>query len=144
MCVLATCHRSGRRRGGVGREIAGRATLLLALATIALVGCGPTPASDTRGLVVRGSVGQVYVLPGADAKLPGAKMSLLNRRGAIVATQAADPLGGVLFRHVPAGSYKVRLDASGRELGPVTVHSAAAAPWDPAIYNQSIPSSGYT
>jgi predicted acyl esterase len=142
MRVLATCHRSSRRRGGAGREISGSATLLLA--AIALVGCGPTPAPDTRGLVARGSVGQVYVLPGADA-LPDAKMSLLNRRGAIVATQTADPLGGVLFRHVPAGSgYKVRLDASGRELGPVTVHSAAAAPWDPAIYNQSIPSSGYT
>ena len=28
--------------------------------------------------------------------------------------------------------------------GPITVHSDAAAPWDPSIYNQSIPDNGYT
>ncbi|MGO9891799.1 MAG: hypothetical protein ACLP0L_28410 [Solirubrobacteraceae bacterium] len=32
----------------------------------------------------------------------------------------------------------------GVESGPITVHSDAAAPWDPGIYNQSIPDEGYT
>src|SRR6202043_2512452 len=33
---------------------------------------------------------------------------------------------------------------AGAESGPITVHSDAAAPWDPGIYHQSIPDNGYT
>jgi predicted acyl esterase len=62
-----------------------------------------------------------------------------------VYTQNADSLGGLLFRNVtPASGYRVRLTSSGQESGPITVHSEAAAPWDPSIYNQSIPDNGYT
>ena len=38
----------------------------------------------------------------------------------------------------------MRSAPSGVESGPITVHSDAAAPWDPSIYNQSIPDNGYT
>jgi len=44
----------------------------------------------------------------------------------------------------PGNGYRVRLDSDGAESGPITVHSNAAAPWDPRIYNQSIPDNGYT
>ena len=35
------------------------------------------------------------------------------------------------------------LASDGEESGPLTVHSDAAAPWDPSIYKQSIPDDGY-
>jgi predicted acyl esterase len=88
-----------------------------------------------------GSVNQVYVTGLA----PNAEMSLITPWGKSLYTQRADSLGGLLFRNVPAGpGYHVRLDPSGSESGPLTVHTDAAAPWDPGIYNQSIPDSGYT
>jgi hypothetical protein len=72
-------------------------------------------------------------------------MSLLRRNGRVLATARADSLGGLLFRNVPAGGgYRVRLAPHGVRSAPITVHSAAAAPWDPGIYNQSIPDHGYT
>ena len=72
-------------------------------------------------------------------------MSLITPKGTTLYTQQADSLGGLLFRNVPAGSgYRVRSAPSGVESGPITVHSDAAAPWDPSIYNQSIPDNGYT
>jgi hypothetical protein len=72
-------------------------------------------------------------------------MSLLNKSGATVATQNADAQGGLLFRNVAPGSgYRVQLTSDGTESSPITVHSDAAAPWDPSIYNQSIPDNGYT
>jgi predicted acyl esterase len=88
-----------------------------------------------------GSAEQVYVTGLA----PNARMSLLNSNGQTRYTQSADSLGGLLFRNVPPGSgYRVRLDPHGAESGPLTVYSNAAAPWDPGIYNQSIPDNGYT
>ena len=76
---------------------------------------------------------------------PGAQALLVDPSGATVSTQDADSLGGLLFRNVAPGSgYKVRVSASGEESELLTVHSSAAAPWDPGIYNQSIPESGYT
>src|SRR5947209_4455479 len=87
-----------------------------------------------------GSAEQVYVVGLAG----GERMSLVNGAGKTVATQPADSLGGVLFRNVTPGSgYRVR-DPSGAESDPVTVYTTAAAPWDPSVYNQSIPDSGYT
>jgi predicted acyl esterase len=120
--------------------------LLPSVAVFALVGCGGPPSIVMPGrFAAHGSVEQVYVVPPAGAHLSGAKMSLLDSHGATVATQSADALGGLLFRHVKPGSgYKVRVDSNRTVSEPVTVHSPAAAPWNPSTYDQSIPSSGYT
>jgi uncharacterized protein len=88
-----------------------------------------------------GSAEQVYVTGLA----PNAQMSLITSGGKTLYTQNADSLGGLLFRNVPPGSgYRARLASDGSESGPITVHSDAAKPWDPSIYNQSIPDNGYT
>ena len=87
-----------------------------------------------------GSAEQVYAvgLP------PDAQTSLIRSGAQVDATLRADSLGGVLFRNVhPGGGYRVRIDAGGQQSAPVTVHPDAAAPWDPGIYDQSIPASGY-
>ena len=71
-------------------------------------------------------------------------MSLLQANGRTLYTQRADSLGGLLFRSVPPGNgYRVRASSGGAESGPITVRSNAAAPWDPDVYNQSIPDNGY-
>ncbi|MGH2833206.1 MAG: hypothetical protein ACRDK2_10575, partial [Solirubrobacteraceae bacterium] len=76
---------------------------------------------------------------------PNAQMSLLNSRGTTVYTQDADSLGGLLFRDVtPGKGYRVSVTSTGEASGPITVHSDAAAPWDPSVYDQSIPDNGYT
>lgn len=125
----------------MGREVRliGRMRLLLVCGAVAMT-CLASAAS-AGAFTARGSVQQVYVT-GAAA---GAQMSLLDSQGATVASQVADPLGGLLFRHVsPGDGYRVRLESDGSESGPLTVHPDTSAPWDPAVYNQSIPSSGYT
>ena len=72
-------------------------------------------------------------------------MSLVDGRGRTIATQLADSLGGLLFRDVtPGGGYRVRQYPSGAESGPVTVLSTRPAPPSAGIYNQTIPSSGYS
>ncbi|MHB8594557.1 MAG: CocE/NonD family hydrolase, partial [Acidimicrobiales bacterium] len=87
-----------------------------------------------------GSAEQVYVTGLA----PSARMSLIAPGGQTLYTQNADSLGGLLFRNVPAGKgYRVQ-DSNGTESGLLTVHTDRAAPWDPGIYHQSIPDSGYT
>ena len=49
-----------------------------------------------------------------------------------------------LCRNVPpANGYRVRRDSDGLKSGSLTVHSEQAAPWNPGIYNQSIPDNGY-
>ena len=98
-------------------------------------------ASAAPTFVAAGSVNQVYVTGAA----PSAQMSLIGPGGQTVATQNADSLGGILFRNVAAGAgYQVRNDTDGSESPAVTVHSDSPAPWDPEIYNQPIPSNGYT
>ena len=73
-----------------------------------------------------------------------AQASLITSHGKKLATQKADSLGGLLFRNVPPGSgYRVRLSSDGKESAPLIVHSNAAAPWDPSIYNQKISDNGY-
>ncbi len=126
------------RTGRAGRTIiATGAAVLLALTAVACTPGGPPPPPFTAV----GSAEQVYVTGLA----PNAQMSLLTPTGATLSTQNADSLGGLLFRNVPPGSgYRVRLQPGGPESGPLTVHSNAAAPWDPGIYNQSIPDNGYT
>ncbi len=84
---------------------------------------------------------QVYVTGVA----PFAQMSLVTSAGQTLETQSADSLGGLLFRNVPpATGYRVRRDSDGLTSDALTVHSEDAAPWDPGIYNQSIPDNGYT
>jgi len=96
--------------------------------------------SPTVTFTVAGSVEQVYAV----GLSPGAKTSLLGPTGQVDATKHADALGGVLFRNVrPGGGFRVRVDATGGTSQPVTVHTQASAPWDPGVYHQSIPSSGY-
>ncbi|HUA11051.1 MAG TPA: CocE/NonD family hydrolase [Solirubrobacteraceae bacterium] len=71
-----------------------------------------------------------------------AEVSLLGSGGETLSTQAADALGGVLFRHVTPGTgYRIR--AGGEESEPLTVHTQSDEPWDPSSYEQSIPDSGY-
>ena len=83
---------------------------------------------------------QVYVTGLA----PSAQMSLIGPAGHTLETQSADSLGGLLFRNVPpANGYRVRRDSDGLKSGSLTVHSEQAAPWNPGIYNQSIPDNGY-
>ncbi|HEY1689496.1 MAG TPA: CocE/NonD family hydrolase [Solirubrobacteraceae bacterium] len=98
-------------------------------------------AASASAFTARGSVGQVDVT----GLSPNAEMSLLSSNGTVVATQSADSLGGLLFRNVTRGSgYRVRLGSNGEESSPITVHTEAAAPWDPSIYEQSIPDNGYS
>jgi hypothetical protein len=98
-------------------------------------------AASASAFTAQGSAQQVYVTGLA----PNAQMSLLSSSGATVYTQNADSLGGLLFRNVPgATGYRVRLTSTGETSGPITVHSDAAAPWNPSIYNQSIPDNGYS
>ena len=98
------------------------------------------PASAPATFTAAGSVDEIY----ATGLTPFAAVSLLSPSGVVLATQTADGLGGVLFRGVtPGAGYEVRLVADGAESGPVTVYSDAAAPWDPSIYDQSIPDQGY-
>jgi predicted acyl esterase len=87
-----------------------------------------------------GSAEQVYVTGLASF----AQMSLIGPAGQTLRTQKADGLGGLLFRNVPpANGYRVRRASDGLESGALTVHSNQAAPWDPGIYNQTIPDNGY-
>jgi predicted acyl esterase len=97
--------------------------------------------ASASAFTAQGSAKQVYVTGLAS----NAQVSLLNSNGATVYTQNADSLGGLLFRNVtPATGYRVRVTSTGEASGPITVHSDAAAPWNPSIYNQSIPDNGYT
>jgi hypothetical protein len=126
------------RRRVRARAIPAAAALVVALITVAGAGAAPAGAAT---FTAHGSAEQVYVTGLA----PDATMSLLGPSGKTVDTQQADSLGGLLFRNVPpGGGYRVRSKADGSESAPVTVHSDAAAPWDPSVYNQSIPDNGYT
>jgi uncharacterized protein len=112
-------------------------------AVIGLITAGQASAASSGSptFSAHGSAEQVYVTGTA----PHAQMSLLTAQGTTLETQNADSLGGLLFRNVsPATGYRVRQDSDGVESGPITVHSNAAAPWNPSIYDQSIPDNGYT
>jgi predicted acyl esterase len=104
-----------------------------------LLGSGAANAAAAP-FEARGSAEQVY----ATGVAPGAQVSLYNGEGQEVATKSADQLGGVLFRNVaPGGGYRVRV-VGGQESPPLQVLTTESAPPDPSIYNQSIPSSGYS
>jgi len=121
------------------------ATLRISVVTAmlaGLVGAGAASAGSApegSALVARGSVNQVQVT-GLPART---QVELIDRTGRRVAEQAANTLGGALFREVAPGSgYRVRV-AHGPSSGPLTVHDAKPAQWNADIYKQAIPDSGY-
>ncbi len=97
-------------------------------------------ASASASFTAAGSVDQVY----ATGLGPNETASLISPDGTTFATQNADSLGGILFRNVPPGNGYVVQDAAGDRSAPLVVHNDDPAPWDPGIYNQSIPDNGYT
>jgi predicted acyl esterase len=112
----------------------------VAVGTLAATAVWLVATATASAFSANGSVEQVYVTGLA----PGAQMSLLRSGGETVSTQNADSQGGLLFRNVaPEEGYRVRLISNDEESGPITVHTNASAPWDPAAYDQSIPDSGY-
>src|SRR3954471_17937990 len=116
-----------------------RITLVVAMLAGLLSAIGVSAAGQA-GLVAHGSAKQVY----ATGLAPNAKVALLDRSGHRVATKSATSLGGVVFYGVKPGSgYRVQPLPHGHKSGPVTVHSEAAAPWDPSAYKQSVPDDGY-
>src|SRR5438105_4072566 len=134
---------SGRVPRGTIPRAARMRVLSIAVLVVALAAALPATVATAAAptFTATGSAEQVYVTGVA----PNAQMSLLTSTGTTLYTQNADSLGGLLFRNVPPGKgYRVRLDPSGPKSPPITVHSDAAAPWDPGIYNQSIPDNGYT
>ncbi len=122
-----------------------RGARILAMGTcVALVAMLFTPtaaSSASPSFHAVGSVGQVYVTGLA----PSEQVALVRRSGKTLYTQAANALGGVLFRNVPpAKGYRVRRLSDGQTSDALTVHRDRAKPWDPEIYNQTIPGNGYT
>jgi predicted acyl esterase len=118
--------------------------LVTAMSACLLVIGWPTahPASaSTPAWKAVGSAEQVYVtgLPAS------ARVSLIGPGGKTISTKAATSLGGALFRKVAPGSgYRVRRVSDGRTSAPLTVRSNKAAPWNPDVYNQTIPQNGYS
>jgi predicted acyl esterase len=116
--------------------------IALAISVCLLVESMPTLGATAAApaFSASGSAEQVYVTGLA----PSTPMSLLTAGGQTIATQSADSLGGLLFRNVPPGrGYRVRRNSDGVTSPPITVHSNAAAPWDPSVYNQTITDNGY-
>jgi len=128
---------NGRRKASAGwRASAVFACGGIMAGLLSANGAGASPATFNAA----GSAEQVYVTGLA----PSESASLLTNSGQTLTSQSADPLGGLLFRNVPPGKgYRV-LASDGEESGTLTVHNDRAKPWDPGIYNQSIPDNGYT
>ncbi len=132
-CVGEPC------RAAEGSALVRRVRIGLSSALAALV-VGLLTAAGASAFTAQGSAEQVY----ATGLPANAQVSLLKKKTA-VATQNADSLGGVLFRGVkPGKGYTVSVTSTGETSEALTVHSDAAAPWDPEIYKQSIPDNGYT
>ena len=124
------------RRVGIAAAIG----LLAGLVAQSTVDGARAATATATPFVAAGSVDQVY----ATGVTPSTTATLTNATGKSVATQKADSLGGILFRNItPGAGYRVHIQ-HGPTSGPLTVHNAAAAPWDPGIYHQSIPDNGYT
>src|SRR3984893_5608219 len=133
--------RVGEERRLVPRSALRRRARVGVISTLVAFAVGLVTAASASAFTAQGSAKQVYVTGLA----PNAQVSLLKSNGATVYTQNANSLGGLLFRNVTPGTgYRVRLTSTGQTSGPITVHSEAAAPWNPSIYNQSIPDNGYT
>jgi hypothetical protein len=131
------------RRGRLGRRAQRNATSIavaLAVVLVSAISASTAVAAAPTTFTATGSAEQVYVTGLA----PNAKVSLLNAHGHTLQTLNAGSLGGLLFRNVAPGSgYRVRLAPHGAKSVPIAVHSDAAAPWDPNVYNQTITDNGY-
>jgi uncharacterized protein len=133
-------------RGTHVREflVTGRTALAVILTisvwlAVSLVTTTSTSAATTSFTAV-GSAEQVYVT----GLGPSAQASLISPEGKTLDTQKADALGGLLFQKVsPGKGYRVKVASDGKESPALTVHSDAAAPWDPSIYDQKISDNGY-
>jgi uncharacterized protein len=112
------------------RKLAALASLLSALLLPA--------AASAATIDAHGSVEQVY----ATGLAPGAQVTLYDSEGGEVATRSANELGGTLFREVAPGD-GYRLVSGESESPPLQVLTTRSAPPSTAIYEQSIPSSGY-
>jgi predicted acyl esterase len=106
----------------------GRSLGVMALA----LACAMTATSAQAKVVARGSAEQVQVT----GARPHAKVVLKTARGRTVQTQRAGALGGVVFRHVRTGTYRVGQSK-------VKVFSTRGTPPSTRSYKQKIPSSGY-
>jgi predicted acyl esterase len=127
------------RNPGPSLRISLVAALIAGLFVAAGTGVASTPAT-AHAFTAQGSAKQVYAT-GATA---GAKAALLDRSGHTVATKAVDSLGGVVFYGVKPGTgYRVQVLPHGARSAPVTVPSEQSTPWDPKVYDQSIPDDGY-
>ena len=124
-----------RRERGARRALG--ATALVAALACAFAFASTAAAAAKLG-TVGGSAEQVY-LTGAT---PGAKLTLVNRRGRVVQVKRVDRLGALIFRNVaPGRAYRVR---SGRTRSrAVTVFTNRDAPVSTKGYGQRIPTSGY-
>ncbi len=127
---------------GSGGPLAGKLALIALLlcgtcidATIASAAKAPSVATYTA----RGSVEQAQVT-GAG---PGQRLKLVDRKSDVVAAKRAGSLGGIVFRHVPAGGgYRVK-QAGGAQSPSFRVLSRRSAPPNTDIYDQALPAGGY-
>ncbi len=100
----------------------------------------PAQAGADPSFEARGSVEQVY----ATGLPAGAQVALYDSAEQVVATRSVNELGGVLFRNVaPGDGYRVGLASAGPESPPLQVLTTQSAPPSTALYDQSIPASGY-
>jgi uncharacterized protein len=103
---------------------------------VSLTGAADATAQDA--LTVRGSVEQVQVTGGT----AGQRLKLIDRRGNVVDTRDAGPLGGAVFRKVdPGGGYRV--GSQGVKSEPFRVLTTRSAPPNTDIYSQDLPADGY-
>ncbi len=124
--------------GSRGTERILKRALVPSVAVALALALTPAAASAANSLAVHGSVNQVYVT-GAQ---PGTSLRLIDRKGRKVSTKPVGLLGGVIFRRIPAGKYRVRA-ADGSRSVRIGVMRDRAAPKDPSIYNQTLPEGGY-
>src|SRR6478672_8870473 len=118
-----------------------RAVALVVSAVVILASLSATGASAAAApdFTAAGSAKQVYVTGLA----PSTPIQLLTSTGTLVASRNANSLGAALFRGVAPGGYEVRRVSDGATTPKLVVHNESATQWNPSIYNQSIPSSGY-
>ncbi len=115
----------------------GWAVLALALSSASRADAA---GEGTPAFTAHGSVEQVY----ATGLRPGAKATLLDRRGRKLKSSRANAEGGVLFRRVkPGGGYRVRFGPKRTKSEPLKVLSDRSAPPSADIYEQEIPPDGY-
>ena len=98
-CAPSVADGAAARREVVGCAAMRRTWLLITALAVALALSTAAAQASGGRLVAHGSVQQVY----ATGLTPRAALSLLNRRGRVVATQRADSLGGIVFRLVTPG-----------------------------------------